>query len=195
MRCADVIRELSAPTDGRDAEALARHVAACPACASQAEAIRRFDDVWKATHPAEPPAETWRQVWSGVQNALAAGPTVLPLAATPRRRWVVPALTAALVAQAVAASLAIGWLLRHPGGTAWVAVAAAPAPAPGPVPQVTVFELEPGQTLVLELDERGERSSASPVSWTPPSSAPSMATTRSTRRIPSHRRPTCWCST
>ena len=54
MRCEDVIRELAAPTDMRDAAASADHLSRCPSCAALADRAARLDRLWEATRPSEP---------------------------------------------------------------------------------------------------------------------------------------------
>ena len=66
MRCEDVIRELAAPTDTRDAASLAEHLSRCPSCAAWAERAARLDHLWEVTQPAEPTPEVWDNVWAQV---------------------------------------------------------------------------------------------------------------------------------
>ncbi len=154
MRCADVTRELIAPSAGVDASAVARHVASCPECAAREEEARRFDRLWDATRPEEPPVTVWDQLWARVGAGIEAAPAVLHLPAAPApRRWLVPALTTALIAQSAAALIVIGVLLNHhPAAPSVVVQPISTAPR-----QSVVFELNTGQTLFLELDESGGR--------------------------------------
>lgn len=71
MRCDEVIRELSAPTDDRDGAALADHLAACASCAGWARLVDRLDRVWDATRPVEPSPGTWDGVWANIERSLA----------------------------------------------------------------------------------------------------------------------------
>ena len=70
MRCEEVERELAAPTPGCDRVAMADHLADCPSCAAWAQSAERLDRLWEATRPAEPSAEAWDSVWSGISAAL-----------------------------------------------------------------------------------------------------------------------------
>ncbi|MHB1560985.1 MAG: hypothetical protein ACYC61_26320 [Isosphaeraceae bacterium] len=70
MRCEEVERELAAPTTGCDRAAMADHLAVCPSCAAWAQDAERLDRLWEATRPAEPSAEAWDTVWSGISAAL-----------------------------------------------------------------------------------------------------------------------------
>lgn len=164
MRCDEVTRELAAPTGKVDALALSRHVATCPDCASWAEASARLDLVWSASRPADPSSGHWEQLWSAVTaEADAEAPAALRLAsvaASPaRRRWLVPAIAAAFVAQAAAVA-ALTWMLFRPGhdtptpSTGFQTVSTHAGAPVGPS-QTVEFELEEGQTLFLELDEQG----------------------------------------
>jgi hypothetical protein len=66
MRCEDVIRELAAPTNTRDAAALADHLSGCSSCAAFSYRAVRLDRLWEATHLAEPAPEVWHNLWSQV---------------------------------------------------------------------------------------------------------------------------------
>ncbi len=70
MRCDDVVRELAAPTARRDRDAMAEHLAACPACADWARRAEGLDRLWEATRPAEPSAEAWDAVWAQIAPTL-----------------------------------------------------------------------------------------------------------------------------
>jgi hypothetical protein len=165
MRSDEVSRGPIDPIREGDPTALAEHLAACPACGSWSEASARLDGLWEATRPPEPGPDAWARVWSEVAagHELAPEPVTLRLAAfapdeapsrpRPRRRWLVPAVAGAFVAQAAAVFLA-----------AWVLFRAdrpeAPVPVERPVataPQAVVFELDEGETLFLVLDEQEGR--------------------------------------
>jgi hypothetical protein len=70
MRCDEVVRELSAPTAGRDRAAIAEHLAGCSACAGWARHVEGLDRLWDATRPAEPAPEAWDAVWANIAQAL-----------------------------------------------------------------------------------------------------------------------------
>ena len=70
MRCVDVIRELAAPTDTRDAADLADHLSRCSSCANLARQAAQLDRLWDATRPAEPSPEVWDNLWSQVAHSL-----------------------------------------------------------------------------------------------------------------------------
>ena len=70
MRCDDVIRELAAPTDSRDAASLADHLTRCPSCAAWADRAARLDHLWQVTQPAEPTSDVWDNVWAQVVSSL-----------------------------------------------------------------------------------------------------------------------------
>ncbi len=70
MRCEDVMRELGAPTDSRDAAALADHLTRCSSCANFANRAALFDRLWDATRPDEPRSEVWENLWLQVAHSL-----------------------------------------------------------------------------------------------------------------------------
>jgi hypothetical protein len=70
MRCDEVIRELSVPTDNRDLSALANHLASCSACAEWARRDAQFDRLWKASRPDEPSAREWETVWAQIASRI-----------------------------------------------------------------------------------------------------------------------------
>jgi hypothetical protein len=72
MRCDDVIRELAAPTDTRDAASLSHHLSHCLSCAAWAEQAARLDRLWQLTQPAEPTSDVWDNVWAKVASSLPA---------------------------------------------------------------------------------------------------------------------------
>lgn len=161
MNCREVARTLAVPSDGADPAELQRHLAVCGRCAAEVEAARRLDAAWAATRPAEPSPAVWDRTWAGVAAALEAPATIAlrgPAAAGSGRRWLGSAVAVALIAQAAAVMLGIGlWLSRGGGqGKAAPADAIAQAQVEGRG-QVVEFEVEPGSTLFLELDETGGR--------------------------------------
>jgi hypothetical protein len=83
MRCDEVVRELAAPTDGRDREAIAEHLAACSACAEWARRGELLDRLWETTRPAEPSSEAWDAVWARIAPSLAGPATARPEDAPP----------------------------------------------------------------------------------------------------------------
>ncbi len=91
MRCEEVERELAAPTPGRDRAAMADHLAVCPSCAAWAQDAERLDRLWEATRPAEPSAEAWDSVWSGISAALDR-PSATPGASPRPQPVLVPAI-------------------------------------------------------------------------------------------------------
>jgi hypothetical protein len=70
MRCVDVIRELAAPSDMRDAAAVADHLRDCSSCAAFADHAARLDHLWQATRPSEPAPEVWDNLWSQLALSL-----------------------------------------------------------------------------------------------------------------------------
>jgi hypothetical protein len=70
MRCDEVVRELAAPTENRDREAMAEHLSACSSCAEWARRAEDLDRLWGATRPAEPSPETWDAVWAQIAPSL-----------------------------------------------------------------------------------------------------------------------------
>jgi hypothetical protein len=178
MRCDEVIRGLT--ESGRAFEgpdAMAAHLASCASCARAEREHRHLDAIWAASRPDAPPAGSFETIWAAVSPQVD-GPYVLPILAgttavasattgpaTQRpRRWLLPALTVGVLAQAAALLIAVGTLLRpSPTGPSKLApannaplLAATAAPATAPA-QVFEFELEEGQTLFLELGSSGDR--------------------------------------
>jgi len=79
MQCDEVMRELSLPSDDQDDRALAHHLAECEACARWAEHAARFNRLWDATRPVDPPTESWDRLWSSVTARLDhSGPVTTP---------------------------------------------------------------------------------------------------------------------
>jgi hypothetical protein len=129
MYCEDAIRKLAVPSDERDPQALAEHLAACPSCARWAERAALLDRLWQATSPGEPDAHTWDQVWAGVAGALgrtrwdseASGRVATSIQPNPasgvahrhaHRQWIWPAIGLIGVAQAAAVLLVVGLARR-----------------------------------------------------------------------------------
>lgn len=159
-RCREVKRALAAPGGpgpALDADAVAEHLAACPACAAWAERDAALTRLWDATRPVEPSAAAWEAVRARLFEApvavpeVAAEPVVLPFVATRRVRLFVAAQAAAVVA-----ALGLG-----------IATARRPAPgdAPGPdagrlagaaVRPVTL-EIDAGAVVLIRDDGRGVR--------------------------------------
>jgi hypothetical protein len=153
MNCREFARELATPTDGIDPAELQRHLGDCPRCAAESDAARQLDRLWAATRPAEPSPAAWGRLWDSVTTALDA-PATIPLAGErPRRRWLGPVIATALIAQAAAVILAVGLLVSGQAST---------KSGPGPIArvegsgQIVVFNVEPGDTLFLELEESGD---------------------------------------
>ena len=79
MQCDEVMRELNLPSDDRDDRGLAHHLAECEACARWAEHAARFNRLWDATRPVDPPTESWDRIWSSVIARLDhSGPVTTP---------------------------------------------------------------------------------------------------------------------
>lgn len=70
MRCDEVMRELNLPSGDRDDRALADHLAECKACALWSEHADKFNRLWDATRPVDPPSELWDRLWSSVTACL-----------------------------------------------------------------------------------------------------------------------------
>jgi hypothetical protein len=70
MRCEEVIEELAAPTDTRDAASLEGHLSRCPSCATWAKRAAELDRLWQATGPAEPAPHVWDNLWASVASSL-----------------------------------------------------------------------------------------------------------------------------
>ena len=70
MRCDEVIRELATPSDCRDDQALAVHLAHCKPCADWANRAEKLDRLWDMTRPADPGSEAWGTLWTSVNAAI-----------------------------------------------------------------------------------------------------------------------------
>jgi hypothetical protein len=69
MRCDELMRRLDGQS-GRDAGALADHLAVCQECASKVQQAPCWQWLWEATRPCEPTAETWDGLWGSVTARL-----------------------------------------------------------------------------------------------------------------------------
>jgi hypothetical protein len=145
LRCAEVTRELAAPTGTLDPAAVVQHLDSCPRCASWSRRAAALDRLWDATRPTPPPASSWNALWADVSRAAEAPPSDT---APARRRWVRRALIGTLAASAAALLVAVlttSWFDgRNPH----------PAVAQGALPTIPhfEFEVESGQLLTLHLD-------------------------------------------
>jgi hypothetical protein len=136
MRCDEVLRELSVPSQGRDEPALAHHLAGCQACAEWADRAARLDQLWNATRPSDPGPEAWDRLWSTVLERIerpwtdtahhlnghgktAAIPAFASSVRPPAgRRWIGLSRVGIIVlAQAAAVLLAVGWFWNYPTKT------------------------------------------------------------------------------
>lgn len=115
MSCEHVREELAAYLEGllepAEAEAVAEHLSACPACSEEA---RRQEAAWsllRADEPLEAPADLARRVLDEVRREAPGEPArIIPISRW--RRWALPALAAAAVLVVALGSL----LLRQPSG-------------------------------------------------------------------------------
>jgi len=163
MRCTDLIRELSVPTDTLDSAALADHLAQCAQCAAWAERNARLNRVWEATRPPELSDQAWDRIWAKVSEGhkaasspvlveAASSPVLVEAGSTPvsrslgSRRW----MSVFVAAQAAAILIAALVLVAHrqkpsrPVGSEMVADLAR-------TPKV---EIGQEQLLVISLDAR-----------------------------------------
>jgi hypothetical protein len=129
------------------------HLDSCPSCAREAEQSDRFDRLWAASRPTDPGDAAWDQLWhrvtSGAERA-AEFPEAVRFARAPgraRRWWTVAAVAAAAQAAALLiACVLVIQLRRTPVESHPPTTAAAAAPTYD-------FEIEVGQTLILELND------------------------------------------
>lgn len=156
-RCAEVLRELAAPTRMPLPAELAEHLASCPLCASWSRRAAALDRLWEATRPPMPPASSWNTLWAEVARAAESRPALEAVLTIPTRR-LVPRL-ALLGAVAAAATLLVAVLIlsRFDDRTPQVAHR---APPPATLDQH--FEVEPGQLLTLHLDDQGVQADCRP---------------------------------
>lgn len=159
MRCVDVVRELAVPTGALDPSALDSHLASCATCAREAQHVSQFDHLWNATRPEEPDQQTIERMWNRISRKLehpsVTAPATISFApARAHRGWMFAAIAVAQAAAVlVAGVLVLQWANRLRTGTQGAEVAAA---VPNAAPAY-FFDIEPGQTLVLEVDAGGER--------------------------------------
>ena len=157
MRCDELIRELTVPTDDRDSAAVAEHLAKCPSCAAWAKNDAQFDCLWNATRPIEPSPQVWDTVWAHIASSLdpsapaefeaIASPIATlngsvphverPLGLTPAssrsRPWNWAAIGLIGLSQAAAVLLAVGWAWRDSSKSPEPQIAIAPrSPALAP---------------------------------------------------------------
>ena len=156
MRCDEVIRKFGLASDGRDDQALARHLAECKDCAHWAERTAKFDQLWDATRPAEPAPEAWDRVWSSVSARLdEADATVLGAGGKPyrvsafSRSWRGFAVVGVIgLAQAAAILLAMSLSWTGPARKAPVLV------PPGPEALAeAVVDVPEGEVLYIRSDK------------------------------------------
>jgi hypothetical protein len=122
------------------------------------EAATTLDRVWNATRPPEPPAGSWDRVWGHVAAGLQqAAPETIPLSrnlSASRRPWAWIALAGFAQAAAVLAAGVIFLQLRgtaQPVAAPTVVSVDAPPTAP-----VLEFELNEGETLIVQVGERAD---------------------------------------
>ena len=148
MRCRDVTRELAAPNGALDAAELARHLESCPRCAERAEQAERFDRLWEATRPVEPPGG-FDAIWADVTRALdapqpSAEDRPAAIRARRRRRLVIAIVG---LAQAAVLLVAVTVILRHrPQGPEIARV------EPTKDIPVTRVDIDPMQTVFIQVD-------------------------------------------
>ncbi len=169
MRCDDVRREVSSPSEGRDELALSQHLENCESCAKWAEQASHLDRLWDATRPAEPAPERWSGIWSAIVAGLdegngtgrllngsahlhgRAGMTT-PSHSSPTRRWRKAAVIG-LVGLAQAAALLLAIRLSWDSHTS-----AVPSPRSTPAPALaqrtlpsldSVVDVEDGQVVYI----------------------------------------------
>ena len=112
-----------------------------------------LDRLWAATRPAEPSAASWERVWGHVVAGMRETPATVPMSRASRGPWKWIAL--GVVAQAAAVLIAGGIYLQvHPArdnADPEVSVVAGP-----PAPMIH-FEVNEGQTLIVQVGERADR--------------------------------------
>ncbi len=174
MRCEDVTRELAAPSGRIKPDALAGHLASCPACAGWSSRADRLDRVWAATRPADPSPDSLDALWARASAALDApaplrlvGPDAVRARSRARNRgrgWAIGVLALGM-AQAAALMVITLNLIDRPDGPGPAIVAGPKASA---VPSRVTAEVY--QTLVVRFDEAGsprvERLDETPVGYT-----------------------------
>jgi hypothetical protein len=156
--CQDLIFASDATGSETDRAALAEHLAACPACASQAGRDAALARVWEATRPADPGEAAWETVWARVSERLdhAARPEPVPerlpfAAVSAAGRWRRYATSAFIVAQAAALLGAVVlWGAHRPTPDATVRTE-----TPRGDVKVGVgveIEIEPGELVLIHLE-------------------------------------------
>ncbi len=173
MRCEEVTRELAAPSDCRDDQALANHLGHCKKCADWADRAAKLDRLWDVTRPADPGSEAWGTLWTSVNEALdSSGPNKAhrPWRARGSERvsgdsphqssrdarfWRGLAMVGTIVlAQAAAILLAISLAWHSPTEPAGVpAVTPSAGLVQGTVPNLeSVIDVEDGQVVYIRSD-------------------------------------------
>ncbi len=134
LTCYLVRRRLGAYLDGALAEEGARraasHLAGCPACQGEVDALRRLRAALQRTLPVAEP--DWTGFWPGVVRGIQDRREAVPVAAAPRPVWRRPrwAFGGALAA-AVLIALTIPRILTTPPGPEPIIVSSAATEHPG----------------------------------------------------------------
>lgn len=153
MRCSEVIHELAAPTQDRDAHALEAHLAECASCSLWAQRDADLNRLWDATRPATPPPATWAQVWSRVSESLE--PATLKRSAAPSRGRKLARFALVVLAQAAAVLLVVGvsWRSVPPAHQAPPAIVenSAHHPAASGV-QEQFVEIDEGRVVLIRVE-------------------------------------------
>ena len=160
MRCDEISRELSAPTGRLDSSAVSAHLKDCSLCANWANQVKKLDDLWDATRPAEPSASAFESAWSGVSAHLDEPATIPTPARSPMTRRVV----FALVSAAAASLLLAVWMGRHqppgPNPSPQIAHSTTPVPTESASPDdsshelaLALIALEQGPTPIIHLSD------------------------------------------
>lgn len=118
MRCEDIVKELSAPSDSILIEAVAVHLDDCPSCANWGHQVNKFDQLWAETALPDPvnPMESWDRVWNRIQSQrlmATTQPATIPFQARPRPRFSF-GISRRLLVSAAAAAAVIGFGLTQP---------------------------------------------------------------------------------
>lgn len=154
MRCDEVTNELSAPTRRLDPSAVSAHLEECPQCVNWANQVKRFDDLWDATRPSEPPASAFDTLWADVSGRIESVDTI-PM---PAKTWDWRKLALGLVSAAACLVLAFG--VDHqpqpgPGPQPHPPLATAQTPEPDHESQMplelALCDLEQGPTPIIHL--------------------------------------------
>ncbi len=111
--------------------------------------ILTLDRVWAATRPPELSGDEFDRIWAGIQQAYDR-PNVLPMIVSPRAEWSRRALGWVPFGLANAAAILLAaWVLNRPVVDLRPVVAQQPNP---PASASTKFDLEPYETLVIQID-------------------------------------------